>query len=87
MSQVCAPEVETAPRVGQCEASARCWPSTAAAETGAGLNHNGICGEGSQVIKGLLHGCAFRELQERGPNGTVSRVRDVVPLSLNGSLC
>lgn len=47
-------------------------PSAAAVETGAGLNPNGICGEGSQVMKGLLGGHAFRQLRERGPNETVT---------------
>lgn len=50
----------------------RCRPSAAAVETGAGLNPNGVCGEGSQVMKGLLGGRAFRQLQGRGTDETVT---------------
>lgn len=49
-----------------------CRPSAAAVETGAGLNPNGVCGEGSQVMKGLLGGSAFRQLQGRGTDETVT---------------
>lgn len=62
-----------------------CWPSAAAVEAGAGLNPDGIRGEGSQVMKGLLGGHAFRQLQERGADETVSQVRDGVPPSLRGT--
>lgn len=49
-----------------------CRASAAAVEAGAGLNPNGVCGEGTQVMKGLLGGGAFRQLQRRGPDETVT---------------
>lgn len=52
-----------------------CRPSAAAVETSASLNSNGVCGEGSQVMKGLLGGHAFRQLQGRGPDETVTSQR------------
>ena len=40
------------------------WPFAAAVEAGAGLDPNGVGGEGPQAVKSLLGGQAFGQLWE-----------------------